>query len=108
VDRRALPAPAFAAPATGAGEAPRYVRPILMKHRAAVLRALGPGDDEGYDLAFALGLLARDVTRVIADASRGLLSVFARHIPELLAAGSRTIALPAPPPAPREEAIAAD
>jgi predicted unusual protein kinase regulating ubiquinone biosynthesis (AarF/ABC1/UbiB family) len=86
----------------------RYVRPILMKHRAAVLRALGPGDDEGYDLAFALGLLARDVTRVIADASRGLLSVFARHIPELLAAGSRTIALPAPPPAPREEAIAAD
>ncbi|HET7459630.1 MAG TPA: AarF/UbiB family protein [Longimicrobium sp.] len=74
----------------------RYVRPILMKHRAAVLRALGPGDDEGYDLAFGLGLLARDVTRVIFDASRGLLSVFARHIPELIAAGERTLALPAP------------
>ncbi len=82
----------------------RYVRPLLLKHRAAVLRALGPADDEGYDLAFALGLLARDVTRVIADASRGLLSVFARHVPELLAAGSRAPSLP--PPAGDERALA--
>jgi predicted unusual protein kinase regulating ubiquinone biosynthesis (AarF/ABC1/UbiB family) len=82
----------------------RYVRPLLLKHRAAVLRALGPADDEGYDLAFALGLLARDVTRVIADASRGLLSVFARHVPELLAAGSRAPSLP--PPAGGERALA--
>lgn len=81
----------------------RYVRPILMKHRTAVLRALGPGDDEGYDLAFAVGLLARDVTRVIADASRGLLGVFARHIPDLLAAGTRALALP-----PAEETVAVD
>jgi predicted unusual protein kinase regulating ubiquinone biosynthesis (AarF/ABC1/UbiB family) len=72
----------------------RYVRPILLKHRAAVLRALGPADDEGYDLAYGLGLLARDVGRVIADASMGLLSVFARHIPDLLSAGTRPAALP--------------
>jgi predicted unusual protein kinase regulating ubiquinone biosynthesis (AarF/ABC1/UbiB family) len=72
----------------------RYVKPILLKHRGAVLRALGPTDDEGYDLAYALGLLARDVSRVIFDASRGLLSVFARRIPEVLAAGSRPAALP--------------
>jgi predicted unusual protein kinase regulating ubiquinone biosynthesis (AarF/ABC1/UbiB family) len=78
----------------------RFVRPLLMKHRAAVLRALSPADDEGYDLAYGLGLLARDVTRVIADASRGLLSVFARHIPDLLAAGTRTVALPPPAAAP--------
>ncbi|HEX9939786.1 MAG TPA: AarF/UbiB family protein [Longimicrobium sp.] len=78
----------------------RYVRPILLKHRAAVLRALGPADDEGYDLAYGLGLLARDVTRVIADAGIGLLSVFARHIPDLLSAGTRPVALP---PAPAEK-----
>jgi predicted unusual protein kinase regulating ubiquinone biosynthesis (AarF/ABC1/UbiB family) len=85
----------------------RYVRPILMKHRGAVIRALGPGDDEGYDLAFGLGLLARDVGRVIADASRGLLSVFARHIPGLLTAGERTLALPAKTSADKEPAAVA-
>jgi len=72
----------------------RYVKPILLKHRGAVLRALGPADDDGYDLAYALGLLARDVSRVIFDASRGLLSVFARHIPEVFAATTRPAALP--------------
>jgi predicted unusual protein kinase regulating ubiquinone biosynthesis (AarF/ABC1/UbiB family) len=51
----------------------RYVRPILLKHRGAVLRALGPG--ESHDLAFALGVLARDVTRVLLDASKGLFSM---------------------------------
>jgi len=56
----------------------RYVRPILLKHRGAVLRALGPG--ESHDLAFALGVLARDVTRVLLDASKGLFSVFARAL----------------------------
>jgi predicted unusual protein kinase regulating ubiquinone biosynthesis (AarF/ABC1/UbiB family) len=60
----------------------RYVRPILMQHRSAVLRALGPG--EGHDLAFALGLLARDVTRVLLDASKGILSVLARRLPEVV------------------------
>jgi hypothetical protein len=68
----------------------RYVRPILMKHRSAVLRALGPADGEGHDLAFALGLLARDVTRVILDASRGIFSVFARHLTGI-AAGRRGV-----------------
>lgn len=62
----------------------RYVRPILMKHRTAVLRALGPADGEGTDLAFALGLLARDVTRVLLDASKGILSVLARRLPEVV------------------------
>jgi predicted unusual protein kinase regulating ubiquinone biosynthesis (AarF/ABC1/UbiB family) len=68
----------------------RYVRPILMKHRSAVLRALGPADGEGHDLAFALGLLARDVTRALVDASRGLLSVLARRLPEIASAGRRS------------------
>jgi predicted unusual protein kinase regulating ubiquinone biosynthesis (AarF/ABC1/UbiB family) len=63
----------------------RYVRPLLMKHRAAVLRALGPQDGEAYDLAFALGLLARDVTRVMANAGRELLGVLATRLPALMA-----------------------
>jgi predicted unusual protein kinase regulating ubiquinone biosynthesis (AarF/ABC1/UbiB family) len=63
----------------------RYVRPLLLKHRGAVLRALGPADGETRDLAFTLGLLARDVTRVFADASRQLLGVFASRLPGLTA-----------------------
>jgi hypothetical protein len=70
----------------------RYVRPLLLKHRSAVLRALGPADGEGHDLAFALGLLARDVTRVLVDASRGLLSALARRLPEIASAGRRSVA----------------
>jgi predicted unusual protein kinase regulating ubiquinone biosynthesis (AarF/ABC1/UbiB family) len=72
----------------------RYVRPILLKHRRAVLRALGPADGDSQELAFALGLLARDVSRVIADASRGLFAAFVRHVPDVLAAASN-------PPRPR-------
>ena len=64
----------------------RSVRPLLLKHRAAVLRALEPGDSEAQDLAFALGLLARDVTRVLADATRGIFGVLATHLPALVAA----------------------
>jgi predicted unusual protein kinase regulating ubiquinone biosynthesis (AarF/ABC1/UbiB family) len=83
----------------------RYVKPILLKHRGAVLRALGPADDEAYDLAYTLGLLARDVSRVIFDASRGLLSVFARRLPEVFAAtSSRPAALP--PATPEREPAA--
>jgi predicted unusual protein kinase regulating ubiquinone biosynthesis (AarF/ABC1/UbiB family) len=75
----------------------RYVRPLLMKHRTAVLRALGPADGEGEDLAFALGLLARDVTRVVGNASRELLGVLATRIPSLLGAVRRPAAAePAP------------
>jgi predicted unusual protein kinase regulating ubiquinone biosynthesis (AarF/ABC1/UbiB family) len=90
----------------------RYVRPLLMKHRTAVLRALGPADGEGRDLAFALGLLARDVTEVVARASRDLLGVLTTHLPGLLApprSAAVTSGEPAPPalPAPaRDEPVA--
>ncbi|HET6763039.1 MAG TPA: AarF/UbiB family protein, partial [Longimicrobiaceae bacterium] len=53
----------------------RYVRPLLLRHRTAVLRALEPADGEALDLATALGLLAGDVTRVVVQASRELLGV---------------------------------
>lgn len=78
----------------------RITRPLLMKHRAAVLRALGPADGEGQDLAFALGLLARDVTRVLVDASKGLFSAFARHLPGLAVASRRALPEPAAPALP--------
>jgi predicted unusual protein kinase regulating ubiquinone biosynthesis (AarF/ABC1/UbiB family) len=82
----------------------RYVRPLLMKHRTAVLRALGPQDDESVDLAFALGLLARDVTRVVGNAGRELFGVLATRIPTLFGAFTRPAApaveAPAPLPAP--------
>ena len=73
----------------------RYVRPLLLKHRGAVLRALGPADGETQDLAFALGLLARDVTRVVGNASRELLGVLATRIPSLFGIGRAALA-PAP------------
>jgi predicted unusual protein kinase regulating ubiquinone biosynthesis (AarF/ABC1/UbiB family) len=76
------------------------IRPLLIKHRSAVLRALGPADGEAQDLAFALGLLARDVTRVIVDASRGILGVLARRLPEVVAAGRGAVALATAPAIP--------
>jgi predicted unusual protein kinase regulating ubiquinone biosynthesis (AarF/ABC1/UbiB family) len=67
----------------------RYARPILLRHQAAVLRALGPGDDEAKDVAFLLGLLARDVTRVVGNAGRELFGVLASRLPALIGAGRR-------------------
>ena len=66
-----------------------YVRPLLLKHRMAVLRALGPTDNETADLAFALGLLSRDVMRVVGNAGRELLGVLATRIPSVLSAFTR-------------------
>jgi predicted unusual protein kinase regulating ubiquinone biosynthesis (AarF/ABC1/UbiB family) len=77
----------------------RYVRPLLMKHRTAVLRALGPTDDASRDLAFALGLLARDVSRVVGNAGRELLGVLATRIPSVFSAFSRPAAAVQPAPA---------
>jgi len=79
----------------------RHVRPLLLKHRTAVLRALGPADGESADLAYALGLLARDVTRVVGNASRQLIGVLATRIPALLGSlGQSSAAVPAPAIAP--------
>lgn len=83
----------------------RYVRPLLMKHRTAVLRALGPADGESVDLAFALGLLARDVTRVVGNAGRELVGVLATRIPSLFSAFSRPVAGPPAPVAPAPVAL---
>jgi predicted unusual protein kinase regulating ubiquinone biosynthesis (AarF/ABC1/UbiB family) len=66
----------------------RYVKPILLKHRRAVLQAMGPAEGDARDLAFALGLLARDVTRVLTEAGRGLFGALALRLPEVLAAAS--------------------
>ena len=67
----------------------RHVRPLLLKHRMAVLRALGPQDDETQDLAYALGLLSRDVMRVVGNAGRELFGVLATRIPSVFSAFSR-------------------
>jgi predicted unusual protein kinase regulating ubiquinone biosynthesis (AarF/ABC1/UbiB family) len=73
----------------------RHVRPLLLKHRMAVLRALGPTDDETQDLAFALGLLTREVSRVVGNAARELIGVMATRIPTFWAA----LTSPPSPPA---------
>lgn len=83
----------------------RYVRPLLMKHRMAVLRALGPTDDETQDLAFALGLLTRDVTRVVGNAARELIGVLATHVPSFWAALTQPRTAPAVSAAPAVPAL---
>jgi predicted unusual protein kinase regulating ubiquinone biosynthesis (AarF/ABC1/UbiB family) len=62
----------------------QYARPILMRHRGAVLAALGPGEGEARDVAFVLGLLARDVGRVVGNAGRELFGVLAARLPALI------------------------
>jgi predicted unusual protein kinase regulating ubiquinone biosynthesis (AarF/ABC1/UbiB family) len=84
----------------------RYVRPLLMKHRMAVLRALGPTDDESQDLAFALGLLTREVTRVVGNAARELVGVLATRIPSVFSAFTRPAPVPAVEAAPVVPVIA--
>ncbi|HEX8394054.1 MAG TPA: AarF/UbiB family protein [Longimicrobium sp.] len=64
----------------------RYVTPMLLRHRTALLRALGPAEGESEDMAFVLGLLARDVTRVVGNAGRELFGVLATRIPSFFAA----------------------
>lgn len=76
----------------------RSVKPLLMKHRAAVLRALGPTDaGEAADLAYSLGLLARDFTRVLFDASRGFFGALARGMASAAASRAEVPALAAAP-----------
>jgi hypothetical protein len=48
-----------------------------------------PVEGDSADLAYALGLLARDVTRVVGAASRELLGVLATRLPALIGAGRR-------------------
>jgi predicted unusual protein kinase regulating ubiquinone biosynthesis (AarF/ABC1/UbiB family) len=83
----------------------RYVRPLLMKHRMAVLRALGPTDDETQDLAFALGLLTREVSRVVGNAARELVGVLATRIPSVFGAFSRPAPVAAIEAAPEPVAV---
>jgi predicted unusual protein kinase regulating ubiquinone biosynthesis (AarF/ABC1/UbiB family) len=64
----------------------RYVRPILLKHRGAVLRAVGAGD-AAADVAFLLGALTRDLTRVLSTAGLGVLDALARRFPESIGGG---------------------
>jgi hypothetical protein len=66
-----------------------YVRPIVMRHRAAVLAALGPAEGDVQDMPYVLGLLARDVSRVVTKAGRELVGVLAARLPGLVAAGRK-------------------
>jgi predicted unusual protein kinase regulating ubiquinone biosynthesis (AarF/ABC1/UbiB family) len=66
-----------------------YVRPIVFRHRAAVLAALGPVDGRPDDVPYVLGLLARDVTRVVSRAGRELVGVLAARLPGLVGAGRK-------------------
>jgi predicted unusual protein kinase regulating ubiquinone biosynthesis (AarF/ABC1/UbiB family) len=59
----------------------RYVRPILLRHRFALLRALGPGEDAAADLAFILGTVTREVTRLLGGVGRGILGALASRVP---------------------------
>jgi predicted unusual protein kinase regulating ubiquinone biosynthesis (AarF/ABC1/UbiB family) len=63
-----------------------YARPIVLRHRAAVLAALAPADGEAQALPEVLELLARDVSRVVEKAGRELFGVLAARLPAALLA----------------------
>jgi predicted unusual protein kinase regulating ubiquinone biosynthesis (AarF/ABC1/UbiB family) len=66
-----------------------YARPIVIRHRAAVLAALAPAAGGAGDVVDVLELLARDVGRIVGNAGRELFGVLTNRIPALVASSRR-------------------
>ncbi len=62
-----------------------FAAPVILRHRRAVIAAMG--DDVGgrADLATVLGKLAGDITNVVISASREIVSAIASQLPALFA-----------------------
>jgi hypothetical protein len=62
-----------------------FAAPVILKHRRAVLAAMGDDADARADLGVLIGRLAGDITSVVFSAGRQLMNVVASQLPSLLA-----------------------
>jgi hypothetical protein len=93
-----------------------FAAPVILRHRRAVLAAMGDDIGARTDLATLLGRLAGDITTVVISATREIAGAVMRQLPALLApistffepflkpAGEAPLILP---PAPEQRLLAA-
>ena len=62
-----------------------FAAPVILKHRRAVLAAMGDDADARADLGVLIGRLAGDITSVVFSAGRKIMNVVASQLPSLLA-----------------------
>ena len=62
-----------------------FAAPVILKHRRAVLAAMGDDSSARADLGVLLGTLAGDITRVVVRAGREILTTVVSHLPSLFA-----------------------
>ena len=62
-----------------------FAAPVILKHRRAVLAAMGDDAAARADLGVLLGRLAGDITRVVASAGREIFATVVSHLPSLFA-----------------------
>ena len=62
-----------------------FAAPVILKHRRAVLAAMGDDVAAQADLGVLLGRLAGDVTRVVVSAGKEIISTVVSHLPSLFA-----------------------
>jgi hypothetical protein len=62
-----------------------FTAPVIMKHRRAVLAAMGDDEASRDQLGILLGKLAGDITRVVITATREIAASIAVQLPALLA-----------------------
>jgi hypothetical protein len=58
---------------------------VILKHRRAVLAAMGDDAAARADLGVLLGRLAGDITRVVLSAGRDILTTVVNNLPSLFA-----------------------
>jgi len=88
-----------------------FAAPVILKHRRAVLAAMGDDPGTRADLGTVLGKLAGEVTNVLVNASREIVTVVASQLPSLLRPIGSFLDLlfePTPSPSPRMETFPID
>jgi predicted unusual protein kinase regulating ubiquinone biosynthesis (AarF/ABC1/UbiB family) len=62
-----------------------FTAPVILRHRRAVLAAMGDDAEARADLGVLLGKLAGDITNVVLAAGREIVTTVVRHLPSLFA-----------------------
>ncbi len=62
-----------------------FAAPVILKHRRAILAAMGEDVDTRANIGVLLGKLAGDITSVVISASREIIGTVFRQLPGLLA-----------------------
>jgi predicted unusual protein kinase regulating ubiquinone biosynthesis (AarF/ABC1/UbiB family) len=61
-----------------------FAAPVILRHRRAVLAAMGDDAGARADLGVLLGRLAGDITTIVVNAGRQVVTSVARHLPSLI------------------------